>query len=934
MVFCVVVLSGHITEALGSEKRVFLRYDWFVKSAYLVEEKGEVISSGQFKPSGFYRTCVPATVLTALVENGVYPDPYVGLNNMKIPDASDEFNRMYDLAKFSHLPDGRNPWADPYWFWTQFRLPEAYKGREIWLNIEGINYRAEVWLNGHLIADSKEIVGMFGRWSLDITEESHMEGVNTLAIKIYPLDYAGLPAEPQLEAFGTFGPNGGPTGDIGKNVTMQSSVGWDWIPAVRDRNIGIWQEVFISATGPVDIRHPHIITDLPLPDVGKVHLSISAEVVNLSESGQKGVAVVKIRPEAYKEPALILEKTVELAPRETLQIRFEGDEYPELVMRNPKLWWPHGYGPQNLYEMEISFDVGNEISDSEKSTFGIREVGSEVFEVGDWLRRDFFVNGRKILLKGGAWVPDMMLNRDKTKLFHELRLSKEANLNMVRIWGGGVTPEEAFFRICDELGLLVWHDFWITGDCQATWDKGSQDYPFEADVFLKNASDVVKKLRNHPSLIVWTGGNEGHPREDIYVPLRNAIVARLDGTRPFLPSSGYTEPPESWGLSWPDGRKAGSYSGGPYHWIDPKEYYGKVKEGKDWLFKNEVGIPSVPHWESLGKFIPDLAPDPDVKFPLNHTWGYHDACEGNGKYSLYDQAIRERYGEPLDLKDYALKAQLVNAESYRAIFEAVNIGMEQTAGVLLWKTNPAWPSVIWQLYDWYLRPHAGFYFTKKANEPVHVQLDLSDLNVAVINHQLAPRKDLSVSAAVYSMDMREAWAKKTKVGVDAHSSLKVFEIEIPGELKSSVCFVHLELSDDEHKSISENFYWLAANDDFTALKKLSAVDLDVDVIPEEKGKKRIYSIRIINNSDALAFFMNPSIRKGKEGPEVLPSYWSDNHFSILPGKVRDVTVEFDCEHLNGKEPYLKVEGWNISPQLIKIPVSPLSSPEIFPSARR
>jgi beta-galactosidase/beta-glucuronidase len=911
-------MLGSFAPACGSDGEIFLKEDWYMRSAFFVKESGQVLSSGRIKSSGFYRTCVPTTVLTALVKNGVYPDPYVGLNNMKIPDASDEFNRSYDLAKFSHLPDGRNPWAEPYWFWTQFRLPETYRGRVIWLNIEGINYRADVWLNGHLIADSKEIVGMFGRWTLEITEQSHMEGVNTLAIKIYPLDYPGLPAEPQLEAFGTFGLNGGLTGDIGKNVTMQSSVGWDWIPAVRDRNMGIWQDVCISATGPVDIRNPHIVTDLPLPDVDKVHLSISAEVVNLSESENKGVAVVKIRPKAVKESIVVVERIVELIPGESLTLQFERDEYSQLVLHNPKLWWPNGYGPQNLYEMDVSFKIEGDVSDRERCTFGIREVASAVSVVEDWFRRDFYLNGKKILLKGGAWVPDLMLDRDEKKLFHELRLSKEANLNMVRIWGGGVTPPEDFFRICDELGLLVWHDFWITGDCQGTWDKGSQDYPFEADVFLRNASDVVTKLRNHPSLIVWTGGNEGHPRKEIYVPLRNEIVAKLDGTRPFLPSSGYTEPPESWGLSWPDDLKAGSYSGGPYHWIDPREYYKKIQEGKDWLFKNEVGIPSVPHWESLQKFIPDLTPDPGVKFPLNHTWGYHDACEGNGKYSLYDQAIRGRYGDPLDLKDYVHKAQLVNAESYHAIFEAVNHGMEQTAGILLWKTNPAWPSVIWQLYDWYLRPHAGYYYTKKANEPIHIQLNLSDLNVAVINHLFAPKKDLLVSAAVYNLDMEEAWAKKANVDADANSSKKVFNVEIPRDLRSSVCFVSLQLKDKKENCISENFYWLAANDDFAALKKLSTVDLDVDVIPKENGKKRIYRITFVNNSKTLAYFVNPSIRKGKGGPEVLPSFWSDNYFSILPGKAREVTVEFEREQLEGEEPCLRVEGWNIRTKLVKL----------------
>jgi beta-galactosidase/beta-glucuronidase len=932
LAFVAACMLGNLVLAYEIQDGIFLRENWYVRSVSLVEKDGQTLTSGRFKPSGFYKTYVPTTVLSALVRNGVYPDPYVGLNNMKIPDASDDFNRDYDLAKFSHLSDRRNPWADPYWFWTQFCLPERYIGRVIWLNIEGINYRADIWLNGQLVADSKTIVGMFGRWTLDISESAILDGVNTLAIKIYPLDYPGLPGEPQLKAFGTFGLNGGATGDVGKNVTMQSSIGWDWIPAVRDRNMGIWQDVFISATGPVDIRYPHFVAALPLPKVDKAHLAISTEAMNVSESGIKGVVIVKIRPAFSEKPLIVLKKTVELEPRETRHLRFKNDEYPELLLHNPKLWWPSGYGPQNLYEMEILFMIEGEISDTEHFTCGIREIDSEVTEAEGWLRRDFFVNGKKILLKGGAWVPDMMLDRNGKKLLHELRMSKEANLNMVRIWGGGVTPPKEFFRICDELGLLVWHDFWITGDCQGTWDKGSQDYPYEADVFLKNAVDVVKKLRNHPSILVWTAGNEGYPREDIYVPLRKNIVAGLDGTRPFLPSSGYREPPEGWGLSWTDNHKVGTYSGGPYCWIDPRDYFRKVMEGKDWLFKNEVGLPAVPHWESLQKFIPDLTSDPDVSFPLNHTWGYHDACEGNGKFSLYDSAIRERYGEPHDLKDYAQKAQLVNAESYRAIFEAVNQGMEQTAGVLLWKTNPAWPSVIWQLYDWYLRPHAGYYFVKKANEAVHIQLDLSNMNVAVINHLFEPKRELFAEATVYTLDMEEAWEKGTCVEAESQSALEVFRVEIPGDLTNNVCFVFLQLKDYEKNCISENFYWLEENDDFKALKKLPAVNLDVNVVTQEIEEKRIFKVKFVNTSENLGFFINPSIRKGKEGPEVLPSIWSDNYFSILPGKTREVTVEFDRKQLEREDIYLKVEGWNISPQLIRIPPPP-SFLETFPSAR-
>ncbi|NIM92075.1 MAG: hypothetical protein GTO17_14140 [Candidatus Aminicenantes bacterium] len=913
-----IFMLGSIAIAFTSEKKIFLKENWVLKSSYHVKDDGQAISSSKFKPQNWHRTNVPTTVLTALVKNRVYPDPYVGMNNMKIPDASDEFNQSYDLEKYSHLPDQRNPWTDPYWFWTQFKLPKEYVGKFIWVNLEGINYRAEVWLNGYLIADSKEVVGMFGNWSFDISKYADVKEANTLAIKIYPLDHPGLPAEPQLKAFGPFGPNGGPTGDIGKNVTMHCSAGWDWMPAVRDRNMGIWQDIYLSATGPVDIRHPFVIPDLPLPSIDEAELKITAEVVNLTEASKKGTFIAKVLPKNFEGDTILLRKTIELAPNQLTRIEFDKKSHQALLIKNPRLWWPNGQGEQNLYELELKLDIEGQVSDIERRIFGIREVGSKFTMVEGWARREFYVNGQKILLKGGAWVPDMMLNRDPEKLYHELRLSKEANLNMVRIWGGGLTPPEEFFADCDEMGLLVWHDFWITGDCQATWDKGSKDYPFEEDVFLKNAIDVVKRLRNHPSLLVWTAGNEGHPRQEIYVPLRNEILAKLDGTRPFLPSSGYTSPPQGWGLSWPDNQVAGTYSGGPYHWVNPREYYRKVEAGKDWLFKNEVGLPSLPVLESLQKFIPDLTPEDDVKFPLNHTWGYHDACEGNGKYSLYDEAIRQRYGEPKDLADYLLKGQLVNAENYRAIFECVNQARERVAGVILWKTNPAWPSVIWQLYDWYLRPNAGYYYTKKACEPLHIQFNIESQVVSIINNHLESKNDLLAVMEVYSPNMEKAWNKKTKINLGPNTSKDVFRTEIPSELKEDIYYVALQLRDNNNELISENFYWLAENDDLTSLAALPEVKLKVELEKEETEKRILGKIQLTNSSGNLAFFVNPSICKGKEGTEVLPSFWSDNYFSILPGKTKDLKVEFQKSALEGKEAFLKLDGWNTVSQWIRI----------------
>ncbi len=911
------VWLGLLSPCYGAElNHVFLREGWSLQSSALAKENGDRISQPDFQTDGWYATSIPTTVLNALVRDSVYPDPYVGMNNMLIPDASDEFNREYGLAKFSHLPDGRNPWSDLWWFRKVFRLPEDFRDKKLWLTFEGINYRAEIWMNGRKIAGSHEVVGMFGRWTFDITEIAAFDRENVVAVKVFPLDFPGLPAEPQLRAFGTFGLNGGPTGDIGKNVTMHCSVGWDWIPAVRDRNMGIWQDVKISATGMVDIRDVQVITDLPLPDVSTADIRVKADLCNFSDSVKEAVLTLRLSPRrSGQEEIAFIKKEVKLGPRETLGIVLAPDSNAALRVKNPVLWWPNGLGRPDLYELELNLEIDGRLSKSDRISFGIREVVSRTETVDSWDRRDFFVNGVKIPIRGAAWVPDMMLNHTPDRLRSELLLWKEANLNLVRIWGGGTTPREEFFNLCDEMGLFVWHDFWITGDCQGTWDKGSQDYPYDAQIFLSNAAAVVKKLRNHPSLLVWTAGNEGYPREEIYRPLRDEILAGLDGTRPFIPSSGYRTPPEGWGLSWPDNKAAGTYSGGPYSWVDPKEYYRLVDGGKDWLFKNEVGLPSLPVLDSLKEFLPE-EPDTSVKFPLNHVWGYHDACEDNGKYSLYDAAIRRRYGEPKNLADYALKAQLVNAESYRAIFEAVNQASERTAGVILWKGNPAWPSVVWQLYDWYLRPNAGYYFAKRACEPLHIQLNIVDGSVWAVNATREDRVNLEAQVRTYDRTFRKVREYSAAAAVPALSSREIALVG-PGKLLAEgTGFVALQLR-DKGRLVSENFYWLSQDGDFGFLASLPRANLKVSAKREFQDGHQVVKVRLKNSGSSPAFFTALRVER-KEGKEILPSFWSDNYVSLLPGESRDVTWTADGEVSPQESLQLRLEGWNVPGQIVTV----------------
>src|SRR5580658_5387789 len=423
---------------------------FLLQSSAVITGGGDTLSSVHYSPKNYwFPVTVPCTVLTGLVANKVYPDPYIGMNNLLIPDANDSFNRQYHLEQYSYLPGEPNPWKKPYWYRTTFSVPASDKGKHFQLIFKGINYRAEVWLNGTMLADSSKMVGMFEEFDLDASASIHTGADNALAVKIYPLDYPGLPSHPQLDALGDFFDNGGPTGDIGKNVTMLSSVGWDWIPEVHDRNMGIWQPVYLRTTGQVTITKPHIITDLPnLPDTSLAKLSLGLQLDNNDTKPRHGALQVSISPDNFSgaQPVTFI-KEITIGANGSTTVQFTAADIPALMIRHPRLWWPNGYGDPNLYRIRLRFTDASGISDDTSVVFGIRTVSSVAVNINGFTRRDFYVNGRRVHLNGGAWVPDMMLNLDRQRYDYELRLCRNANIDMVRVWGGGLGETDDFYEL-------------------------------------------------------------------------------------------------------------------------------------------------------------------------------------------------------------------------------------------------------------------------------------------------------------------------------------------------------------------------------------------------------------------------------------------------------------------------------------------------------
>jgi hypothetical protein len=800
---------------------------------------------------------------------------------MQIPDASDEFNITYNLGQYSHLAGEPNPWKKPYWYRTTFNVPASDQGRHFELIFKGINYRAGVWVNGKQIADSTQMAGMFAEYSLDISSQIKTGAMNALAVKIYPLDFPGLPDTEQLKALGDFFKNGGPTGDIGKNVTMLCSVGWDWMPPVRDRNIGIWQPVFLRTSGHVTIEQPKLVTELPsLPDTGIAKLSLKLKLKNHNAKAETGKLTIFITPETFKDTPVQFSKEINIAGNSLSVVDLNASTNKELALIKPRLWWPNGYGKPELYRIKIQYSNNLGTIDETTFLFGIRTVDSKAVDVNGTVRRDFYINGKRIHLTGGAWVPDMMLNRDSLRYDYEFRLCRNSNINLVRIWGGGVTPSDYFFDAADKYGLLIWSDFWITGDTQGEF-KGSPDWPFEGNVFKKNIASTIYRIRNHPSLLVWTGGNEGHARKELYDAMRDSIIA-LDGTRPFIPSSsGFAKLPAGWAGAWPDNMPTGVYSGGPYSWKDPKEYYRLADAGKDWVFKDETGIPSQPPYSILPKIIPNLVWDKTLPFPLNDSWGYHDAATGGGRYDLYYKEMVKRYGEPGTMKEFSDKMQLMNASGYQGIFEAAGHKLNEIGGVMLWKINAAFPSVIWQVYDWFLVPNAGYYFMQNACEPIHIQFNIKDLNVQVINRTFNSVTGLTISVDVLGTDSKSLFHNEEKINLSGTEVRESVSLATVLSNQKGLTFVVLNIIDAAGNLISHNVYWVSANDDFKELNSLPKTEVTVKVLKVERQKNETrWTLQFSNLSDKMAFFIHPQLMLGEE--EVLPSFWSANYFTLAP----------------------------------------------------
>jgi hypothetical protein len=883
-------------DSLG--RRWPLTAGWLLKSSVLVKEDGGAISQAGFHSADWYPVQIPSTVLSVLVKHGVYPDPRLGLNVYQIPDSSDEFNRDRGLAQYSYLPGQRNPWRDPYWYRTEVVLQSLDPDRRVWLHFDAINYRAEVWLNGVRVADPQRMAGMFQRFEFDVTDRIK-PGANGLAVKIFPVDHPGKP-ETQLAALG---PDRAYVGKaIMRDVTEIMTIGYDCMMTVPDRNMGIWQDVWIEVTGPVAIRNPFVATELPLPLTNRATLSVSTELVNATDRPIQGVLMGRVSGTPVQ-----FAQAVRLNPHE---VRVVGVD-PKPVLDQPRLWWPAQCGEQHLYDLELTFqetNPGETVAQPhrpalEHVSFGVRQVGFEMHEVDGAHGRRLLVNGQKIFCRGGYIQPELLLDWDAARMETEIRYFTQANLNLV-YFEDIPNPPRPFLELCDRYGLLFGNCFY-----SCYWLRPGTPYPDDPDLLERCTVDLLKRYRNHPSLILYMAMNESDTKEPVYQMWHRQVLA-LDGTRWFIPSA-----------SFPDSRKdapswiqkdlpAGMTDiGASYSWAEPVQYFRWVREDRKWMFMMEGGSASVPPMSSLTRFIPNTN-GTRTPFALDSVWAHHGA---NQYLKGYDQALRRLHGEPESMADYCWKGHLLAADQHRSFFEAVNHRLwDITSGATQWKINSCEPSVQWQIFDWYHKPMASYFYIRKACEPLHVQLNLPDHQVSVINTQRRDEPDLQVTARVFDLDSRLLSKQSARLSVPANSYREAFAATNV-ITDSELTFVSLELTDQQGQLRSDNLYWLAAPkaDGLKSLQRLPMVRLEKKFHTQQRGSTRLVDAEVTNPTDRIAFFVQVAATSKRSGAELLPVFWSDNYFCLLPHQSRSLTAELNPYGANAADVALQLGGWNI-----------------------
>jgi exo-1,4-beta-D-glucosaminidase len=864
----------------SGEAKLSLHEGWSLQTSAKVEAKGEVISTPKFAATGWHAVTVPTTVVAALVKEKALPDPFFGMNLRSYPGVTYPIGSNF--SNIAMAPD--SPYAVSWWYRKAFTVPAAYKGKNVWLKFNGINYRANIWLNGKQIANSDDVAGAWRTYEFNITDSGKVGAENVLAVQVFS------PTEHDLA------------------ITFV-----DWNPAPPDKNMGLWREVYLTTSGPVAMRYATVVSKLNPPANDKAQLTVTAQVKNGTSEAVKGKLKGHIENVEF-------EQDVDLAPNEAKDVTFTPEKFDQLVFSNPRLWWPVQMGTPNLYKLSMEFEVGGAVSDHSSSEFGIREITSDLNSVGG---RAFHINGKNILIRGGGWTPDLMLHENSQRLQDEFRYVRDMGLNTIRLEGKLETQE--FYELADRQGILV-----MAGWCCCDfWERWPRWKPQDFEIAKQSLRDQIYRLRSHPSIVMWLNGSDNPPPPDVeqmYLDVEkelfwpNPVVSSATGKKTSVTGD------------------SGVKMTGPYEYVAPSYWQVDTPEGQPgrkqcnpggcggaYGFNTETSMgPAVPPVESIRAMV-----GKDHMWPIDDVWNYH---AGGGEFKtigVFSDALANRYGKSDNVQDFSIKSQMQAYEGVRAMYEAYSRNKYEATGVIQWMLNNAWPSMIWHLYDFYLRPGGGYFGAKRAMEALHPVYGYDDHSIWLVSSQYEEAKGLKLTTKIYNLDATEKFTQENPVDAGADSSAKIFTLPDVSGL-SPTYFLVLRLEDSAGKLVGSNFYWLSTKPetldwakttwwmtptaqyaDFTAISQLPKVKLKITDRTERKGEDAITHVTISNPSKNLAFFVRLKVDKGAKGEEILPVVWQDNYISLLPGEKRDVTASYRASELGAAKPTVEVSGWNV-----------------------
>jgi exo-1,4-beta-D-glucosaminidase len=833
---------------------------WRLHAAAEVTASGEEISTAGFQAAGWTDTSVPSTPLAALTRNGAIKDPYFGKNLEAIPAAD---------------------FAGPWWYRTEFTIDPPLTPAAA-LVFEGINYSADVWLNGEQIGRREELAGAFRMFEIDVSR--HLQsGVNSLAVLVSPPQ----PGDPTI-------------GFV------------DWNPAPPDRNMGLWREVRLRRTGQVSLDQAFVRSEVDLESLDRASLTVTARVRN------HAARPVGVTLRGSITGGIEVEQRVELDAGEERQVTFAPKEFSELVVEHPRLWWPNGLGNPEMYELDLSAQVDGQVSDRQEVPFGVREVDDYLTEAGD---RGYTVNGKKVLIRGGGWVDDLFLDDSDRKIEDQIRYVQHMNLNTIRLEGFWGSTSKVY-DLADRYGIMVL----VGWSCQWEWEDylggpvdefGGIDTPQEMSLIARSLRDQVLWLRNHPSVVVWTLGSDMLPRPELEQKYYDEL-AEVDPTRPTLIScaTGVSE------VSGPSGVKMN----GPYDWVPPNYWYAGRRRGSAYGFNTETGPgPQPPPIQSIQRMLPE-----ESWWPIDEMWEYHCGRHEFNTMKRYERALEERYGAAADLADFARKAQVANYEGMRAMFEAFSIRRPATTGIIQWMLNSAWPEMYWQLYDYYLVPNGAFYGARDASRPLNIAYDYADRGIVVVNDTAEPLAGMSARVRVLDLESRVLSDESWELAVAADSIERVGSVPRPSA-KRGAYFVDARILRADGSTAVSSLYWLSADEDvldweasewfvtpvvrYADLRGLAAlppVALEVEHRFEETSEGSALRVTLANPSDRLAFFVELSVVGAESGRLAAPILWSDNYVSLLPGERLEIQAEIPAHALGGEAPVFHYSGMNVA----------------------